>query len=118
MLAEGLAALLGQGAHLGDVGAGHESLLAAAGDNQRINVLVGGDNIHQLIQVGQYLGIQSVQRLGPVNGSHGDMLLLFQQNMGHIHSSFILVRRSPQAAVAVAGGIAPIGHDPPIHTAL
>ena len=84
MLAEGLAALLGQGAHLADVGAGHEGLFTAAGDDQSADIRVRLYGGHQLVQVGQDLGIQRVQRLGTVDGRHGDEALLFQQNVGHI----------------------------------
>ena len=116
VLAEGLAALLGQGAHLTDIGAGHKGLFAAAGDDQRINIRIGGNGIHQLVQIGQNLGIQSVQRLGPVDGGHGDMLLLFQQNMRHIHSSLHSVPpRQTAPRQRVRGGRAPSGRNPP-HT--
>lgn len=51
------------------------------------DVRVGGDGLHQLVQIGQHFGIQGVQRLGPVDGRHGVEALLLQQDIGHIYSS-------------------------------
>ena len=99
LLAEGLAFRLGQGAHLADVGAGHECLLAAAGDDQGADLVVRLHLLHQLVDILQYLGIQGIEGLGPVDGGNGNVALLFQQNIRHACSSLYALRRPRYAAL-------------------
>ena len=72
LLAKGGALGLGQGAHLADVGTGHEAALTGAGDDQAADGVhvQGVDGGVQLLQHG---AVQGVEGLGTVDGqdSHG-----------------------------------------------
>ena len=77
LFAEGLTLDLGEGAHFGDVGAGHEGLLAAARKHQGTDLFIRIDQIQQLVQILQDLRVQGVEGLGAVDSGHGNAALFF-----------------------------------------
>ena len=75
MLAEGLAFFGGQGAHFADIRSGHKGLLSAAGDDQRTDLAVSVDDVHQFAQIGENVAVERVERLGTVDGGNRDVAL-------------------------------------------
>ena len=69
-LAESFALSLGHGAHGSDIGTGYKAFFPCAGKHHAADgVLI--DGLKSRLQVGQDLGVQGVESLGPVDGDNG-----------------------------------------------
>src|SRR5262249_24587964 len=61
-----------EAAHVLDVGAGGERLIARAGEDDRAHVVVAGDVLQTVAQLRQRLDVERVERLLPVDGEDCD----------------------------------------------
>ncbi len=83
--AEHLAFFHGKMRELLDVGTGHKSLGAAAGDDEHAHGLVGLGLVQRLVQLGDGRAVQCVELLRPVDGDGADAFRISDQEIGKGH---------------------------------